>query len=203
MTFTPSSRGPRGHNEERGMTASTPPTPASGRRTGIVKDDKYLNHCIGEDHPECPERLQALYSMLEDPEMAGRFKEVTARSATKEELYLVHSSDYVMQLEATEGAAFTPLDSDTGTCALSHEAALLAAGGLCRAVALVCSGELRQCLCHDQASRSPCGKLMRQGILPVQQHRDRRKIRTEPARARTRSHCGLGSAPRKRYSALF
>jgi len=124
------------------MTALTPPTPASGRRTGIVKDDKYLNHCIGEDHPECPERLQALYSMLEDPEMAGRFKEVTARSATKEELYLVHSSDYVMQLEATEGAAFTPLDSDTGTCALSHEAALLAAGGLCQAVALVCSGEL-------------------------------------------------------------
>lgn len=116
---------------------------AREKQTGIVKDDRYLNHCAGEDHPECPERLQALYSMLEDPDMAGRFKEVTARSATKEELHLVHSPDYVKQLEATEGAAFTSLDSDTGTCALSHEAALLAAGGLCRAVALVCSGELR------------------------------------------------------------
>jgi acetoin utilization deacetylase AcuC-like enzyme len=124
------------------MTALTPQLMAHEKQTGIVKDDKYLNHCIGEDHPECPQRLETLYSMLEDPEMAGRFKEVTARSATKEELYLVHSPDYVKQLEATEGAAFTLLDSDTGTCALSHEAALLAAGGLCRAVALVCSGEL-------------------------------------------------------------
>lgn len=116
------------------------------KQTGIVRDDKYLNHCIGEDHPECPERLQVLYSMLEDPEMAGRFKEVPARSATKEELLRVHSPDYVKQLEATEGAAFTSLDSDTGTCALSHEAALLAAGGLCRAVALVCSGEFDNAL---------------------------------------------------------
>jgi len=56
---------------------------AREKQTGIIKDDKYLNHCVGEDHPECPERLRALYSMLEDPDVAGRFKEVTARSATK------------------------------------------------------------------------------------------------------------------------
>jgi acetoin utilization deacetylase AcuC-like enzyme len=124
------------------MTASTVSTMARKNQTGIVKDDKYLNHCIGEDHPECPQRLEVLYSMLEDPEMAGRFKEVSARSATKEELLRVHTPQYLAQLEATEGTAFTSLDTDTGTCALSHEAALLAAGGLCRAVALVFSGEL-------------------------------------------------------------
>lgn len=115
---------------------------ARERRTGIVKDDKYLNHCMGDDHPECPERLQVLYSMLEAPDMAGRFQEVSARSASKEELQQVHSAQYVRDLEATAGNAFTSLDSDTATCALSHEAALLAAGGLCRAVDLVCSGEL-------------------------------------------------------------
>jgi len=125
------------------MTASTPPTPPGRRRTGIVKDDKYLNHCIEGDHPECPERLQVLYSMLEEPDMSGRFKEIPARIATQEELLLVHSPQYIKDLEATEGTAFTSLDSDTGTCALSHEAALLAAGGLCRAVASVCSGEVR------------------------------------------------------------
>jgi len=124
------------------MTASTPSTPTATRRTGIVKDDKYLNHCVGDDHPECPERLQVLYSMLEEPQMSGRFKEIPARSATQEELLLVHSPQYVKDLKATEGIAFTSLDSDTGTCALSHEAALLAAGGLCRAVATVCSGEV-------------------------------------------------------------
>jgi len=112
------------------------------RRTGIVKDDVYLYHCMGDDHPECPERLQVLYSMLEDPDMAGRFQEVSARPASQEELQQVHSAQYVRDLEGTAGSAFTSLDSDTGTCAFSHEAALLAAGGLCRAVDLVGSGKL-------------------------------------------------------------
>ena len=125
-----------------GGTHSTPQSMARERRTGIVKDDKYLKHCPGKDHPECPERLQVLYAMLEDPDMAGRFKEVSARSATQEELHRVHSPQYVRELEATEGVDFTSLDSDTEACGLSHEAALLAAGGLCRAVGLVCSGEL-------------------------------------------------------------
>lgn len=38
----------------------TLPSAARERRTGIVKDDAYLNHCMGEDHPECPEWLQVL-----------------------------------------------------------------------------------------------------------------------------------------------
>lgn len=142
MSFTPSTRQPHGHDEERGVIASFPQPMAREKRTGIVKDDKYLNHCVGEDHPECPERLRALYSMLEDPDVIGCFKEVSARSATREELLRVHGQQYLKQLEATEGTAFTSFDSDTGTCSLSHEAALLAAGGLCRAVTLVCSGEL-------------------------------------------------------------
>jgi acetoin utilization deacetylase AcuC-like enzyme len=124
------------------MTASTVSTPAAARRTGIVKDDKYLKHCPGEDNPECPQRLQVLYAMLDEADMAGRFKAVSPRSATRDELHRVHSPDYVKLLEATEAAPSTSLDSDTETCALSHEAALLAAGGLCRAVDLVCSGEL-------------------------------------------------------------
>jgi acetoin utilization deacetylase AcuC-like enzyme len=112
-------------------------------RTGIVKDDRYLNHCLPEEHPERPERLQAIYSMLEEPDMRGRFKEIPITRATLEELLLIHSSEHIEDLKATEGIAFTSLDSDTGTCALSNEAALLAAGGLCRAAAAVCSGEVR------------------------------------------------------------
>ena len=129
-----------------GLSSTQPlrPLPSSprGKRTGIVKDDRYLNHCMGDDHPECPERLRVLYSMLEEPDMAGRFREVSARSATKAELHLVHSPQYVNMLETTEGIAFTFLDEDTSACALSHESALLAAGGLCQAIALVHSEEL-------------------------------------------------------------
>jgi acetoin utilization deacetylase AcuC-like enzyme len=122
------------------MTAPTPSITTHKKRTGIVKDDKYLTHCAGEGHPECPERLHAIYSMLEEPDMSGRFHDIPARSATPQELLPVHSAQYVEELKATEGIPYTSFDSETGTCALSHEAALLAAGGLCRAVAAVCSG---------------------------------------------------------------
>jgi acetoin utilization deacetylase AcuC-like enzyme len=71
------------------VSDSTTQAMARERQTGIVKDDKYLNHCPGKNHPECPERLQVFYSMLEDPDMARPFKEIPARSATKEELHRV------------------------------------------------------------------------------------------------------------------
>ena len=94
------------------MTAPAPPTSTPKKRTGIIKDNQYLNHCAGDDHPECPERLQVLYSMLEEPDMSGRFVEIPARTATQDELLLVHSPQYVKDLKATEGTAFTSLDSE-------------------------------------------------------------------------------------------
>ncbi|MFH1488228.1 MAG: histone deacetylase [Pseudomonadota bacterium] len=110
--------------------------------TGIVKDRIYLEHDMGAYHPESPERLEAIYAMLEEPDMKGVFEEVPVRPARKEELLLVHSRNYIESLAATEGKACTYLDPDTQTCARSYEAALLAAGGLCEAIARVRRGDL-------------------------------------------------------------
>ena len=49
--------------------------------TGIVKDYRYLRHETGHYHPESPKRLEAVYKMLETPEMAGKFVEVKPRVA--------------------------------------------------------------------------------------------------------------------------
>ncbi len=111
-------------------------------RTGIVKDKRYMDHRMGDYHPECPERLAVIYAMLEEPGMAGQFKEIPVRKATKEELLRVHSESYIQMLEATAGQEYTFLDADTQTCAASYEAAVLAAGSLCEAIAMVHSGEL-------------------------------------------------------------
>ncbi|MBN2126077.1 MAG: histone deacetylase [Deltaproteobacteria bacterium] len=111
-------------------------------RTGIVKDKRYLDHQMGSYHPESPQRLEAIYAMLEQPDMAGKFYEVPVREARKEELLFVHSPHYVGQLEQTRGIPFTYLDPDTQTCAESYDAALLAAGGLCEAISLVAAGKL-------------------------------------------------------------
>ena len=111
-------------------------------KTGIVKDHRYLNHRPGAFHPESPERLEAIYSMLEEPDMAGRFQDIPARRSTREELLLVHSPRYVDKIMATEGRGHTFLDPDTSTSEGSCEAALLAAGGLCEAVSKVLEGSL-------------------------------------------------------------
>jgi acetoin utilization deacetylase AcuC-like enzyme len=111
-------------------------------KTGIVRNSKYMEHWMGEYHPESPKRLEAIYAMLGEPDMAGKFVEVSVRPAEKREIMLVHSSGYVARLEATAGVEYTYLDPDTQTCAASYDAAVLAAGGLCQAIAMVDSGEL-------------------------------------------------------------
>ena len=38
-------------------------------KTGIVKDDRYLNHKTGSFHPESHQRLEAIYDMLKEPDV--------------------------------------------------------------------------------------------------------------------------------------
>jgi len=111
--------------------------------TGIVKDSRYMEHWMGDYHPECPQRLKVIYDMLEESDMAGRFKEIPPRFADKKELLLIHAGYYIDTLAATSGIEYTYLDPDTQTCAASYNAALLAAGGLCQAISEVCSGKLK------------------------------------------------------------
>jgi acetoin utilization deacetylase AcuC-like enzyme len=112
------------------------------KRTGIVKDVKYMDHDMGPYHPESPQRLEVIYDMLVQADMRDLFQDVAVREAEREDLLLIHSSDYVDRLATTEGKSSTYLDPDTQTSSGSYRAALLAAGGLCEAVSMVYSGEL-------------------------------------------------------------
>jgi len=126
-------------------TASGPAggaTIAAKRRTGIVTDARCAGHCMGLDEPECPERLDVLQTMLREPALQGLFFDIPARMAEKEELERVHAPEYIRRLEATGHQSCVCLDDDTRTSPLSHEAALLAAGGLCQAIEQVHSGKV-------------------------------------------------------------
>jgi len=111
-------------------------------KTGIVQDERYMNHQMGAYHPESPRRLEVIYAMLGDADMQGNYENVPVRLAEREELLWIHSPDYVERLASTEGKEYTYLDPDTQTSPGSYEAALLAAGGLCEAISMVHSGEL-------------------------------------------------------------
>ncbi len=112
-------------------------------KTGILRDERYLDHDMGPYHPESPERLEVIYEMLEEPDMKGLFIDIPARRAKKEELELVHSSEYIDLIASSDGKDSVYLDGDTRTSPGSNDAALLAAGGFCEAIAMVNSGRLK------------------------------------------------------------
>jgi acetoin utilization deacetylase AcuC-like enzyme len=114
----------------------------AAKKTGIIQDPRYADHCAGDVNPECSDRVRVLYAMLQEPAMRGNFQDISPRRAEKEELLRVHSPEYIRRLENTHGKSYTYLDPDTQASALSHETALLAAGGLCRAIELVHAGKL-------------------------------------------------------------
>ena len=112
------------------------------KRTGIVKHETYMEHVMDPGHPESPERLRAIYQMLEEKEMKGQVELIKPREATREELLAIHSADYIDLVASTAGKAHYRLDMDTSTSAQSYEAAVLAAGGLMELIKTVMEGKL-------------------------------------------------------------
>ena len=115
---------------------------SAAKRTGVVQDPRYADHCPGPDHAECPERQTVLNDLLNESDMVGHFQPITPRQAEKEDLLRVHSPKYVQRLEETRGKAYSYLGPDTEASKFSYDTALLAAGGLCRAIELVQAGQL-------------------------------------------------------------
>jgi len=109
--------------------------------TGIVRDDLFIEHDPGEWHPESPERLRAIYRVLDSREWPG-LTTLARRPAGKEEITLVHRPEYFERIARTAGQAHGFLDADTQTSAKSFEAALAAAGGLIDLTGRVLDGEL-------------------------------------------------------------
>lgn len=110
-------------------------------RTGIVRDDLFVQHIAGEWHPESPERLTEIYRVL-DGKRSHALTTLPRRHATKEEITLVHGPDYYDHIARTAGRSRVQLDPDTATSPMSFEAATAAAGGLIQLVDRVLDGDL-------------------------------------------------------------
>jgi len=98
-----------------------------GLKVGIVRDARYLEHRPGLVHPESPNRLRAIYRML-DKEFSGSLIPVHPELATLEHLELVHTPSYIKQILSTAERDFTPLAPDTPVSAKTYLAAWLAVG---------------------------------------------------------------------------
>jgi len=110
--------------------------------TGIVKDQRFVNHEMGLYHIESPRRIEVLNRMVED-EIHFPYFPIEPRPAIKEEIVRVHSSSYFEFLRGTSGNAHVTLDPDTSTSPGTFETALLAAGAGLKAVELIMEGRIR------------------------------------------------------------
>jgi acetoin utilization deacetylase AcuC-like enzyme len=111
--------------------------------TGIIRHHIYLEHRTGVSHPESPQRLQAVYSMLDAREFGQGVIQIQPRYATLEEIIWVHDPRYVDRVLDSAEKAHGRLDPDTVTSPKTYQAALMAAGGVMEAIKQVLTGEVR------------------------------------------------------------
>jgi len=105
--------------------------------TAIVYHPDYLLHETGS-HPERKERLIAIMQLIE--ETGIDLRKVKPNPASIEEIRYVHDPDYITKVREYSEREIQ-LDPDTVLCKDSYRAALLAAGGMIRAVGLAAEGE--------------------------------------------------------------
>ncbi|MBL8301703.1 MAG: histone deacetylase family protein [Ideonella sp.] len=105
-------------------------------------------HDMGDDHPECPQRLAAINDMLLAKGLLDYMLPYDAPLATEEQLARAHSSLYVREVVAmapVEG--HVQVDPDTRMVPGTLPAALRAAGALVQATDLVLGGEVPSAFC--------------------------------------------------------
>ena len=110
-------------------------------RVGIIRDERFLEHKTGHVHPEHPNRLQAIYRMLDSDFSEGLLK-IEAEPATLEQLEQVHTPSYIEKVLKTADHTFSSLAPDTPTSARTYMAAWLAAGACLKGLDALLS---RQC----------------------------------------------------------
>lgn len=134
------------------------------KRTGFVYDEKYLLHDTGEYHPESPERLKAIYSRLTESGMLEKLVPIEAAPANQRWIETVHGIHYIMKFDEACIFGITEFDHpDNAICRDSYNTALLAVGGVLKAIDQVMKGEVDNAFCavrppgHHAETDKPMG----------------------------------------------
>ena len=114
-------------------------------------------HEMGDGHPECPERLEAINDRLIASGLNDFLTHLEAPLASPNDIELAHSRMHVASLQgltarlneeiAAGGSAHLQIDPDTAINAHTYQGALRAAGAAIAATDAVMSGELQNAFC--------------------------------------------------------
>ena len=106
----------------------TSPSQDKNSRLSIITSDRFCDHLMPPGHLERPERITAARQALEQADFADRLEWIPPRTATVEELELVHTSAHIKHVRDSCAQGVGYLDPDTPICAASYDVALLSAG---------------------------------------------------------------------------
>ena len=110
--------------------------------TAIIHDPIFEKHDTGPGHPETAERYRVVMDALRgDEALWNSITAIDAERASQGIVQAVHTKDHFRRVENAFGNGLDRLDADTVISMKSFDAAMFAAGGACRAVDAVMSGE--------------------------------------------------------------
>lgn len=121
--------------------------------TAIYSHPDCKRHEMGDWHPECPARLQAIEDLMIASHIDAYLEHREAPEATVEQIARVHTASVIARVRhhaqalEREGFGYYPLDADTMLNPYSWKAALRAAGAAVAATNAVIAGELDNAFC--------------------------------------------------------
>ena len=129
--------------------------------TALLADPIFREHLAEREHPERPERFDAVVRGLRQAGLLERLARADRRAATEEELLLCHTAEYLRTARQDALSGRPSLSTgDTDITPNSWDVASQAAGGVLNAVDAVATGRARNAFCavrppghHATASR--------------------------------------------------
>ncbi len=116
--------------------------------TGLVADARVKKHYTGPEHPEQSARFSAVMNRLEWTGLTHDLVRLPSRTATDDELALVHTRPYIELVDKEVSEKRHHLSTgDTDICPESSEIARLAAGCALSAVDAVFAREVQNAFC--------------------------------------------------------
>jgi acetoin utilization deacetylase AcuC-like enzyme len=113
-------------------------------KTAIVHHPIYQKHDTGFGHPETPKRYEVIIDALKsDAKFWGNLTEITPEKVSKGIIQAAHTPQHFKRVEQAFSEGVDMLDADTVISMQSFDASLFGAGGACRAVDAVMSGEAK------------------------------------------------------------
>lgn len=133
--------------------------------TALITHRDCVRHEISPDHPESPQRIDAIQDQLKKQDVYDYLVHHDAPLAKREELMLAHPETYVDLIHRKSPAnGSIQLDPDTAMNAFTLNASLRAAGAGVMAVDQVCAGQVDNAFCLTRPPGHHAEKIQAMGF---------------------------------------